>query len=82
LRRGGEQSSIEQYSESLPISTFSPSPLFYTLHENWSAPLEIRAVSGKQESLPVQEPNFRRLHKGYSSYPKKLVLNFHEGVRS
>jgi hypothetical protein len=30
-RREGEQSSIEEYSESLTISAFSPSPLFYTL---------------------------------------------------
>jgi hypothetical protein len=29
-RREGEQSRIEEYSESLPISPFSPSPLFYT----------------------------------------------------
>jgi hypothetical protein len=29
-RREGEQSRIEEYSESLPISSFSPSPPFYT----------------------------------------------------
>jgi len=29
-RREGEQSRIEEYYESLPISPFSPSPPFYT----------------------------------------------------
>jgi len=29
-RREGEQSRIEEFSEYLPISPFSPSPLFYT----------------------------------------------------
>jgi hypothetical protein len=33
---------IALYSESLPISPFSPYPLFYTLHENGSDPIPAR----------------------------------------
>jgi hypothetical protein len=40
---------IALYSESLPISPFSPYPLFYTLHENGSAPLLMN--SNESQSL-------------------------------
>jgi hypothetical protein len=58
-RREGEQSRIEEYSEFLPISPFSPSHHFYTLPENGSIPMsasgwqaELRA-SSRRDNSPV-----------------------------